>query len=259
MTVGEDEAFNYTEVAGFVAEFCALGGKVVRRVWVPLTAQDYGPSAAGVPRDGVDGFLMAGSAATTLGVINELPQLRGNLAGKVMLTILSSGGGSDLDKRFAGVVVGMPVPVFYRGSIPPAMRAWRRYIEEFGRAFPKLAPFGGTVFSGFYTNGMDAALEALEAVGGDLSDGQHRFQAALANVRLASPTGPIRLDRNRQAVGQNFLSRYGAIPDGHVAARTFTVIPNVEQSFGGYFRTNGATPSRTSPRCVKRAPPPWAR
>ena len=57
VTVGDDEAFDYTEVAGFVAEFCALGGTITQRVWVPSTARDYGPSAARVPRQGVDGSL----------------------------------------------------------------------------------------------------------------------------------------------------------------------------------------------------------
>jgi YVTN family beta-propeller protein len=259
VTVGDDEAFNYTEVAGFAAEFCALGGTIERRVWVPLTSLDYGLSAARVPRQGVDGFFMAGSAATTLGIISELPQLHGNLADRVILTILSSAGGTAAyGKRWKGVVVGTPVPLFNVGGIPPTMPAWGRYVKEFGQAFPALALYP-LLFSVFYTDNMEAALEALESVDGDLSDGQRRFRKALANVHLASATGPLRLDGNRQAVGQSFLNRYETATGGRVAARMFKVTPSVDQAFGGYFTTNGAIPSRTSPPCVKRTPPPWAR
>ena len=35
ITVATDEDFEYTQVAGFVAEFCALGGTIVKRLWSP--------------------------------------------------------------------------------------------------------------------------------------------------------------------------------------------------------------------------------
>ena len=64
VTVGDAEAFNYTPAAGFLAEFCALGGKVSEGIWVPLSTQDYAPYVAQVPRRGVDGFFMVGTGAT---------------------------------------------------------------------------------------------------------------------------------------------------------------------------------------------------
>ncbi len=42
VTIADDQSFDYTQVAGFVAEFCALGG-VVQQVWVP-PAQQASPS-----------------------------------------------------------------------------------------------------------------------------------------------------------------------------------------------------------------------
>jgi hypothetical protein len=35
-------------------------------------------------------------------------------------------------------------------------------------------------------------------------------------------------------------------------------VPNVEQTFGGYFKPGDAPPSERAPACVKRKPPPWA-
>jgi hypothetical protein len=70
--------------------------------------------------------------------------------------------------------------------------------------------------------------------------------------------GRIRLDGNRQAIQPNYLSK--VVPTGNgFAPRTFRVVPDVEQTFGGYFARGGPPPSETSPPCVKRTPPPWAR
>jgi hypothetical protein len=70
--------------------------------------------------------------------------------------------------------------------------------------------------------------------------------------------GRIRLDGNRQAIQPNYLSK--VVPTGSgVSLKTLRVVPNVEQTFGGYFARDGPPPSETSPPCVKRPPPPWAR
>jgi branched-chain amino acid transport system substrate-binding protein len=71
--------------------------------------------------------------------------------------------------------------------------------------------------------------------------------------------GRVQLDSNRQAVAPNYLSRVATDAKGRPTFRTIRVVPNVEQTFGGYFGPGDPPPSRTSPACVKRAPPPWAR
>jgi branched-chain amino acid transport system substrate-binding protein len=106
-----------------------------------------------------------------------------------------------------------------------------------------------------YFDAMTAVLTALAQVHGDLSGGERRFQAALAKVRLDSPVGPIRLDHNRQAIAPNYLLRVQS--DG--SDRTIRVLPNVDQTFGGYFHSNGPQPGRTYPACRHGHPPPWAR
>ncbi len=52
----EDDLFNWTQVAGFVAEFCSLGGSVAKRVWVPAGIRDYSSVVSELPKSGVDGF-----------------------------------------------------------------------------------------------------------------------------------------------------------------------------------------------------------
>jgi hypothetical protein len=106
-----------------------------------------------------------------------------------------------------------------------------------------------------YRDGVEALLEALGHSGGKTGA---PLLAALARLGLDSPMGRIHLDSNRQAVSPNYLSRIAVDAKGKPAIRTVRVVPNVEQSFGGYFAPGDPPPNRTHPACVKRTPPRWA-
>ena len=254
VTVGDDEAFNYTQAAGFLAEFCALGGTVGKRIWVPLSTQDYAPYVAQVPRKGVDGFVMVGAQGVTLAFTNGVPALGGNLARKVILGILSSSL-QGLGGRFSGVVLAQPIPAAFARE----PRSWAAYGAEYAKAFPKLAGFGPYIFAVAHHNAMEAVLTALERVDGDLSEDQGRFRSALAALELEAPQGHIRLDENRRAVGPNYLHKVVRNAKGRLGVTTFRSVPNVEQTFGGYFKPGAPTPAATSPPCTKGNPPSWAK
>jgi branched-chain amino acid transport system substrate-binding protein len=79
VTVADDEGFEYTQVAGFVAEFCALGGTIVKRLW---SAPNSVPGYAAADR--TDGFYVENPA----NLATEFKGLRGSLAKRM------SGGSS---------------------------------------------------------------------------------------------------------------------------------------------------------------------
>jgi hypothetical protein len=108
-----------------------------------------------------------------------------------------------------------------------------------------------------YRNAVEAALEALARADGNLSQNQSRFRASLAHLALETPTGTIRLDRNRQAIASAYLTR--VTPSRNPLLRTIDVVPNVEQTFNGYFSATTHPPSAVAPACRRRPPPPWAR
>jgi hypothetical protein len=143
-----------------------------------------------------------------------------------------------------GVVVG--------GTPAEATKEQRAFAGAFANAFPSI-PAAGALngLSLAYDIGVEAAVSALIRAGGETGK---PFLDALGALGLDSPLGSIRLDGNRQAIGPNYLSRV----DG-AAIRTLTVVPGVEQTFGGYFTSAGPPPSEDSPTCVRRAPPPWTR
>ena len=72
-------------------------------------------------------------------------------------------------------------------------------------------------------------------------------------------SGRIRLDRNRQAIVPAYLARVEVDRNGKPAMTTLRVVPDVEQTFGGYFNATTPPPTTTTPMCRRTKPPPWAR
>jgi YVTN family beta-propeller protein len=256
VTIGETRGFTFTHTAGFVAEFCSLGGTIVKQIWVPFGAQDLSPYLAEVPSGRVDGFLMAGFAPTILGFAKKLPQLEGNLANRVIGGFVMGFPeiADALGDRLNGVAFADKP-----GLGDPSRPEWVEYLSDFERAFPKLAAFAGFPTAVAYYNSMEAALEALEAVDGDLSGGQRRFQAALAHVELDAPEGDIRLDERRQAVGSSFVIQLQLDRRGKLNWKPLRTVENVEQTFNGYFRPGDPPPGKDTIECKHGNPPPWAR
>ena len=256
VTIADDQSVDYTQVAGFVAEFCALGG-TVEQVWVPGAQQTSPSYYAQLPND-ADGYVAAGFILTVLGFVTAVPSLPDNLADKVVGGALSSNLeviGSQAD-RFVGVAYGGDVPGL-TGPPSSAQRKWNRYVREFSSIFPEYKALAPSPFPIIHTNAMEAVLQALEAVDGDLSDDQKAFQGVLARTDLDAPNGHIRLDENRQAIVTNYLRRVTKTPKG-LTTRTHTTLPDVEQSFNGYFGSSEPL-GRDTIDCRPSAPPAWAR
>jgi branched-chain amino acid transport system substrate-binding protein len=195
--LGEDYSYPYTQAAGFVAEFCSLGGQVTKRVWAPLETTDWSTFVTQLPRD-VDGVLVLTGGANTVAALRAWTQLGNQIDGKVL------GGSSVLDPtafeigdQLAGLVGGSPVPL---GSDEDA---WGKYREGFAEAYPD-AP-AESLFTVLYYDGMKAIVEALEETDGDLSGGQEAFRAALDELEPEFPNGKVTLDDNRNSIQPAFV------------------------------------------------------
>jgi len=264
-TVAENSSVVWPEVAGFVAEFCSLGGHVVDPVWtrpyVPPHEKPQLPAyTRKVPAD-VDGVaLFSNYYQDTIGFARAYSKDHSDLAHSLIIGPSAFGVLGPLRRSghlLEGVVTGLNQPF---ESNSPAFRAYARGFRKF---FPHLAPQPSApsdhLFAIPYRDAMEAALEALESSHADLSQGERAFRAALSRVVLQSPNGRISLDRHRQAIAPAYLSRVELDSRGRPLLRTLRVVPNVEQTFGGYFNGTTPPPSSVSPTCRRAAPPPWAR
>jgi branched-chain amino acid transport system substrate-binding protein len=240
--VADDVPYAWAQAAGFVAEFCALGGRVVDTIWVPF-GTDPAAVAAKVPRD-VDGVYLGQAVLPMASFLERYASLGHDLSRQVVASarVVADPG---VIASAIGIVVGGS-PALQRSAPEQA------YLRAFAKAFPGLpADQALTGTSLAYGVGVEAALAALGRAHGTTG---RPFLDALGAIRLDSMLGRIQLDRNRQAIGPNYLSRVTAR-----GMRTVRVVPNVEQTFGGYFTPGSPPPSETAPRCVKRTPPHWAR
>jgi branched-chain amino acid transport system substrate-binding protein len=244
--VGDNSPYGWGTAAGFIAEFCSLGGDIVTRQWFQFLTDP----ADAVPR------IPSSADGVYLGVVLS----------PVHAFLRAYAGGHGLSKHVVGnaamlsdptvaadaqdVVLGGPQPLQ-----PTAAAA--AYVEAFTKAFPSIpAAVALSPLAVPFHDGVEAALEGLERTGGEPGS---KLMAALARLRLSSLNGPVRLNARHQAISSTYLSRVGFDAKGKPAIKTVRVVPNVEQTFGGYFTANDPPPTRTTPACKKRKPPPWAR
>jgi branched-chain amino acid transport system substrate-binding protein len=264
VTVAENSSFAWPEVAGFVAEFCALGGRVVDRLWTPpYVPSGFGPQlpdyAARVPA-AVDGVaLFPDYYQDTVGFARHYARRRADLAAHLIIGPLGFANFAAIrssGRLLAGVVTGLNQPFASKSA------AFLEYQHGFRTFFPSLRPQPSAPADHPvaipYRDSMEAVLGALERSGGDLSHGERAFKAALARTVVDSPDGRIRLDGDRQAVAPAYLSRVVLGPRRTPVLRTLRVVPEVEQTFGGYFNHSTPPPSAVAPVCRRTTPPRWA-
>jgi branched-chain amino acid transport system substrate-binding protein len=253
--IGDDYAFPYTSLAGFIAEFCSVGGKVEKRVWPPLGEKDYSSYISQIPED-VDGLYVAVGGTGLISFIKQYEQQRGKIDTKKIMgnvfwpdpLVLKEVG----DRLVGGVTAG---PTSGDSTDPAA----KEYVGEIKAAYPEIAPLASSVFVYHYYIATEALVQALEQVNGDISGGQKKLQEALADVEFDAAYGNIALDENLSAISDNYVQRVvpdlngDKVPD----AKTIRVIPDTDQQFGGLFSADAPAPDRENPKCEKGSPPEW--
>jgi branched-chain amino acid transport system substrate-binding protein len=256
--IQDNYSFGWTSAAGFIAEFCAVGGDVVQRVNPPLNTTDYSTYAQQLKTD-VDGTFVAVGGSGLIPFLKAYQQAHGKIDSKKFIGNLfwgTPGLFESLSTEVSGTYVGgagtagdlnTPAAQNYANKI---IGKWFKKIPPGGDAAPQAA---STFTYGYYVNTW-GLIKGLQAVKGDLSGGQKKLQAALAKVVLQAPYGTIKLDANRQAI---FTSYYQQLytKDGKLAVKTVASIPGVTQTFGGTFSSSTPPPSGTDPKCVKRSLP----
>lgn len=225
-TVAEDYSFPYTQVFGFMAEFCKAGGRVPSKSWVPIGNKDFSSVIAAIPDD-VDAIYVALGGADAVNFLSQYQQAGGKaplIGGSITVdqTVLTSKG------KIHDVMIGTPSagPTADSNDSP----AWKSFSEAYKKqpgAFPSPSLFA----HGYYID-MKAALLGLEEVKGDVSDGGAKLRAALSKLSFDTPTGKVSLDENRNAIADMFLTEVAKGPDGNLYNKLVKVIPQVNQTLG---------------------------
>jgi branched-chain amino acid transport system substrate-binding protein len=256
--VADDYSFAWTSAAGFIAEFCAVGGKVTKRVFPPLNTTDYSSYAQQMPTN-VDGTFVAVGGAGLIPFLKAYEQAHGPIDGKKFIGNLfwgTPGQFQQLSTRVVGAYVGGAGTA---GDLATA--AAKNYANNIiGKWFKTIPPFGAagpqassTFVFGYYINTW-GLIKGLQAVKGDISGGQKALQAAIKQAVLPTAYGTIHLGKYNQGVVPIYYAQLYT-KGGKLAVKTVGYIPNVDQTFGGTFSASTPAPGRTSPACVKRSLP----
>jgi branched-chain amino acid transport system substrate-binding protein len=256
--IGDDYSFPYTSLAGFVAEFCAIGGQVSKRVWAPLGEKDYSSYISQLPED-IDGLYVGIGGSGLINFIKQYKQQRGRVDTEKMLGNVFWDDPLVLKEVGKDLVGGATAAMTAADSDAPEVKT---YLDGLESAYGKeIADAGASVFTYGYYTAFNALIRGLEAVDGDIAD-QKKLQEALAQVELTgddAPWGDVKLDENRQAISDIYLKKIvkDANGDGTPDVQTIRRIPEVDQTFGGFFTPDSPALSRSNPKCEKKSAPPW--
>ncbi len=198
----DDYSFGWTSAAGMIADFCAVGGQITKRVFPPLNTTDYAPFVRQLPPPNqVDGYFWVVGGTGTAAALKAYEQAYGKLdptknIGNLFFGFLGA------DKVVAPKVVGAYVGGF--GNNPgvhyPKVDAYRAYAK-------KMYP-AQNVDDGFFYNYYMAA-KALTiglarsggAVGAKLDAALPR---SIDGPFQISNGGKVTLDSRRQAIQDQY-------------------------------------------------------
>lgn len=244
--IAEDYSFPYTQVQGFMLPFCNLGGSVPEKFWVPIGNKDYSSIIAALPDD-IDAIYVALGGADATNFLSQYEQAEGDLP--------IIGGSITVDQSVLGAkgrirkfVIGTPSA----GPIADAWDdpRWKNFVAQYQSAFPDGFPSPSLFAHAYYVN-TKAALLALNDVGGDLSDNGKKLRETLSAIEFETPTGTVKLDHNRNAIADIFLTEVSEGADGNLLNKVIKVTPAVDQTLGtpeAEFLKNGSV-SRDNPEC----------
>jgi branched-chain amino acid transport system substrate-binding protein len=218
VTISEDFAFGYEQMAGFQRVFEDGGGKVVKKLWPPLNTPDYAPYIAQIANvDCVfDGF--AGSnpvkfmrAYADLGLAGQIPLLGG-------WTAMDDALLHSLGDEAVGVISAH----WYSADFDSPSN--KRFVAAMQQDY-KVLP--GGYAAGTYIAGqcIDAAIAKLDGKADDraaLAEGLH--QIALTDT----PRGPLKIDHLGNAVGDVFIRKCER-KGGQLVNTVIKRYPNVSQ------------------------------
>jgi branched-chain amino acid transport system substrate-binding protein len=218
ITIADDIAYGQEMCAGFQRVFEESGGKVVQKLFPPLTAPDYGAYVAELKTDADGIFLgLAGS--------NGFRFLRQFIEYGLKDKLQPVGGMTALDeavlRNMGDEALGIVTACWYSAELDNEIN------KQFASSFRKQFSYD----PGFYAAAtyVDAAVleAALKNVGGKIED-KDAFMAALRATKVDTVRGPVRFDEFGNVVGNVYIRKVTR-KDGRLVNSVIKTYPDVSQ------------------------------
>jgi branched-chain amino acid transport system substrate-binding protein len=223
--IAEDYSFPYSQVQGFMGEYCKGGGKMVQKNWVPLGTKDYSSVIAKLPKD-VDAILIALGGSDAVNFLTQFEQSGGTkpiVGGTIAVdqTVLNFKG----KRRDSLIGTASASPIADTIDTPE----WKAFVADYKASFKDGFP-SPSIFAYLYYSNMKAALDGLDAVKGDLSGGQAKYRETLSKLVVKTPTGDVSLDSNRNGIGPTYITEVAKAADGTFFNKVVKVTAKVDQN-----------------------------
>ncbi len=216
--IADDIPYGHEMVAGFQRVFEEAGGKIVQKLFPPLTVPDYGTYLAQMSRK-IDGIFLGFAGSNGFRWLRQFNEY--GLKGKVNVV----GGMTALDeavlRNMGDEALGILTACWYSAEIDNPIN--RKFVPAF-RAEAKYDP--GFYAAATYTNG--AVFQAgLEAVKGKIED-KRGFIQAIKAARVEACRGTVTFDTFGNVVGNVYIRRVQR-KEGRLVNSVIHTYPNVSQ------------------------------
>jgi branched-chain amino acid transport system substrate-binding protein len=217
ITMADDIAYGHEMCAGFQRTFEENGGKIIQKLFPPLTAPDYGTYVAQLK--GADAIFLGFAGSNGFRFTRQFVEY--GLKEKTQLV----GGMTALDesvlRNMGDEALGIVTSCWYSAELEAKPN------QTFAPAFRKEFKYDpGFYAAATYVNG--AVLEAaVKAVNGKVED-KNVFMAALRATNVDTARGPVKFDQYGNVVGNVYL-RKGTRKDGRFVNSVIKTYPDVSQ------------------------------
>jgi len=197
---------------------------------VPLGGKDYSSVIARIPKD-VDALVVVLGGADAVNFLNQYEAAGGDkplVGGSITVSqdILNYKG--KRRDSLVGTIAGSPIADAYDAP------EFKKFVADYQKAYPVSSGAypSPSLFALVYYINMKATLDGLEAVKGDLSDGQKKYREALQKMTLKTPVGDVKLDANRQAIGTTFITEVVKDKQGNLSNKVLRKVDGIDQMLG---------------------------
>ena len=216
--IADDIPYGHEMVAGFQRVFEEDGGKIVQKLFPPLTVPDYSTFLAQMNQK-IDGIFLGFAGSNGFRWYRQFNEY--GLKGKINVV----GGMTAFDeavlRNMGDEALGILTACWYSAEIDNPIN--RKFVAAF-RAEAKYDP--GFYAAATYTNG--AVLQsALEAVKGKIEDKQG-FMKALRATKVDTCRGPVTFDSYGNVIGNVYIRKVER-KDGRLVNSVVHTYPNVSQ------------------------------
>jgi len=216
--IADDIAYGHEMCAGFMRVFEDAGGKVVQRMFPPLTVPDYGTYLAQL-KTNLDGIFLGFAGSNGFRYLRQYNEY--GLMGKVK----PIGGMTALDeavlRNMGDEALGIITSCWYSAEIDNPIN--QKFVNAFRNQW-KYDP--GFYAAATYTEA--AVLEAtLNQIKGHIED-KPAFMKAVRAIKVDTCRGPVRFDEHGNVIGNVYIRRV-ARKEGRLVNSVIHTYPNVSQ------------------------------